>query len=153
MPELTVSMPAYNTARYIGRAIESVLQQAGVDLELIVVDDASEDNTAEVALSFKDPRVKLFTNEINRGISYCHNLVIKRSISPYIAHVDSDDVIVPHALQRMIQRLKSDPRIGQVHCYHVEIADDGTMSTEPFHVRRNRFSKAGLSIWTINENC
>ena len=53
MPELTVSMPAYNKGKYIGKAIEGVLRQEGVDFELIVVDDGSEDDTAEVVQSFK----------------------------------------------------------------------------------------------------
>lgn len=141
MPELTVSMPAYNTAKYIRRAIESVLDQTGIDFELIVVDDASQDNTAAVVLSFKDPRVKLLTNKINRGIPYCHNLVIKQSTSPFIAHVDSDDLILPHAFQKLVQKLKSHPNIGQVHCYYLEITDDGRMTSEPFETRKQRFQK------------
>ncbi|MGH7908453.1 MAG: glycosyltransferase family 2 protein [Thermodesulfobacteriota bacterium] len=63
MPELTVSIPAYNTGKYIGEAIESVLRQEGVDFELIVVDDGSEDDTAEVVQSFKDPRIRLIKNK------------------------------------------------------------------------------------------
>jgi colanic acid/amylovoran biosynthesis glycosyltransferase len=125
MPELTVSMPAYNTGKYIGEAIESVLRQEGVDFELIVVDDGSEDNTAEVVRSFKDPRIRLISNEKNMGIAYCHNLVIEQSISPFIAHVDSDDMVLPGALQKMVDMLKSSPNIGQVHCKYNVIDKDG----------------------------
>ena len=139
MPELTVSMPAFNTARYIRVAIESVLRQTGIDLELIVVDDASQDDTGEVVRSFKDSRVKLLTNRINRGISYCHNLVIQRSASPFIAHVDSDDLILPHALQKMVGELKGDPKIGQAHCYFFDIDENGRATPEALLLRRESF--------------
>ena len=139
MPELVVSMPAYNTERYIGEAIESVLRQTGVDFELFVVDDGSQDNTRKVALSFKDPRVKVFRNSRNRGISFCHNRVISESASPFIAHVDSDDLVLPHALNRMVAALKSDAHIGQAHCYFFDIDEQGKATREA--VRKERFLK------------
>ena len=55
-PELTVSMPAYNTGKFITQAIKSVLDQNGVNLELIVVDDCSDDNTLQIIRSIDDPR-------------------------------------------------------------------------------------------------
>ncbi len=120
MPELTVSMPARNTSRFIGEAISSVLSERDVDLELIVVDDASGDDTAGVASSFGDPRLKLIRNPVRRGISGCHNIVIENSRAPFIAHVDSDDVILPGALVKMLDALRSSPKAGQAHCnYHV----------------------------------
>ncbi|MGH7901530.1 MAG: glycosyltransferase [Thermodesulfobacteriota bacterium] len=127
MPELTVSMPAFNTGKYIGEAIESVLRQEGVDFELIVVDDGSQDNTAEVVQSFKAPRIQLIRNEKNMGIGYCHNLVIEQSESPFIAHVDSDDMVLPGAFKKMIETLTRSPRIGQAHCDFTVIDEDGTV--------------------------
>jgi glycosyltransferase involved in cell wall biosynthesis len=141
MPELTVSMPAYNTEKYIGDAIKSVLRQTGVDLELIIVDDGSQDNTQEVALSLEDPRVKLITNKANRGISYCHNQVIRASDSRFIAHVDSDDLVLPGAFRRIVTEFKSDPRIGQVHCYFFEVDEDGKVTREAFRARRKGLLK------------
>jgi glycosyltransferase involved in cell wall biosynthesis len=141
MPELTVSMPAYNTARYIVAAIQSVLRQTGIEFELIVVDDASQDDTGAAVLSIKDPRVKLLTNTVNRGIAYCHNLVIKQSASPFIAHVDSDDLVLPHAFEKMVKELKSDPKIGQVHCYFFDVDEDGTMTLDALRARRESFLK------------
>lgn len=141
MPELTVSMPAYNTVKYIREAIRSILRQTGIDFELIVVDDASHDGTGIAVLSFNDPRVRLLTNKTNRGIAYCHNLVIKQSTSPFIAHVDSDDVVMPQAFEKMLKALKSDPKIGQVHCYFFGIDEDGKMTREAFRARRERFLK------------
>jgi glycosyltransferase involved in cell wall biosynthesis len=136
MPELTVSMPAYNTGKYIGQTIQTVLRQTGVDFELIIVDDGSQDDTQTIARSFEDPRVKLLINPANRGISHCHNRVIRASDSRFIAHVDSDDLVLPGAFRRIMTELKSDPRIGQVHCYFFEVDEDGKVTREAFRARR-----------------
>ena len=69
MSELTVSMPAFNSGRYIKEAINSVLRQDGVDFELIVIDDGSHDNTAEIANSIADTRIRLIKNIQNMGIA------------------------------------------------------------------------------------
>ena len=59
------------------------------------------------------------------GIGYCHNQVIRESHSIYIAHVDSDDAVLPGALQKMVRKLESDPELGQVHCHWFEIDAEG----------------------------
>ncbi len=139
MPTLTVSMPAYNTEKFIRESIESVLRQKEVDFELVVVDDASSDNTAEIVKSFQDPRVRLLRNHKNMGIGYCHNQVIRQSESIFIAHVDSDDVVLPGAFQKMVQKLQSDPELGQVHCHWIQIDEEGKLSRESFHSLRKMF--------------
>jgi glycosyltransferase involved in cell wall biosynthesis len=143
MTELTVSMPAYNTGEYIGEAIESVLRQEGVDFELIVVDDGSKDDTAEVVLSFNDPRIRLIRNEKNMGIAYCHNLVIEKSASPFIAHVDSDDIVLPGAFRKMVDTLKSSPRIGQAHCHYLSIDKDGKLARDKFGIGKKTSINTG----------
>ncbi len=139
MAELTVSMPAYNTERFIEGAIESVLRQKGVDYELIVVDDGSQDGTAEVVQSFDDARVRLIRNESRMGIAYCHNRVIEHSRSPFIAHVDSDDMLLPGALAKMVEKLKSSPDIGQAHCHFFDVDEQGRTTREAFRKRRRWF--------------
>ena len=141
MPELTVSMPAYNSQKYVKQAIESVLRQEGVDFELIVVDDGSTDDTAAVVESFKDRRLTLIRNTKNRGIAYCHNLVIDRSHSPFIAHVDSDDLVLAGAFQKLLAALQSSPTIGQAHCYFFDIDEHGRITRKAFRQRREVFRK------------
>jgi glycosyltransferase involved in cell wall biosynthesis/GT2 family glycosyltransferase len=136
MPELTVSMPAYNTGKYIREAIQSVLRQEGVDFELIVVDDGSLDNTPEVVQSFKDPRIRLIRNRKNMGIAYCHNLVIEQSRSPFIAYVDSDDLVLPDAFRKMVNEVKGSSNIGQAHCYYFIVDEDGRATRDAFRGRR-----------------
>jgi glycosyltransferase involved in cell wall biosynthesis len=132
-------MPAFNSVRYIGAAIESVLAQTGVDFELIVVDDGSADDTAGVVRGFKDPRIKLLVNGRNRGISFSHNLVLAHSTAPFVAHVDSDDLVLPGAFMTMLQAMESDPRVGQAHCYFREIDGSGAAAQSHPRARRSRF--------------
>lgn len=131
-------MPAFNTARYIGAALESVLAQRGVEFEVIVVDDGSTDGTADAVRAFKDPRVRLISNGSNRGISYCHNLVLAQSRAPFIAHVDSDDIVFPGAFATMLSAISGDPTIGQAHCYFYEIDESGVATEAAMRARRAR---------------
>jgi glycosyltransferase involved in cell wall biosynthesis len=139
MPELTVAMPAYNTARYIKEAIASVLRQQEVDFELIVVDDGSEDSTTELVRTFDDRRVRLLRNDRRRGIGFCHNVIIRESRAPFIAHVDSDDVVrKAGAFAKLLQKIRSSERIGQVHCYHFPIDAQGRVTRHAFREASKR---------------
>jgi glycosyltransferase involved in cell wall biosynthesis len=128
-PEVTVSMPARNVEGFIVPAIRSVLAQEGVALEVIVVDDASEDGTAAAAASVGDPRVRLLRNVTRRGIGACHNRVLHESEAPFVAHVDSDDFIVPWALRRR-------PGAAQAYANHVLVEEDGSLSEDAYSVQR-----------------
>lgn len=133
MPQLTVSMPAYNTNKYIKQAIESVFRQEDVDFELIVVDDGSADNTSEIVKSFNDPRITLIRNEKRRGIGYCHNLAIKNSKADFIIQVDSDDVVInKFAFKKSLNLLQSSNKIGQTHCYFAVINEAGRTTIDSF---------------------
>jgi len=139
MPEVTIAMPARNAARFVGDAVSSVLRQEGVELEVVVVDGGSEDDTAAVVSRFADPRVRLLRNERRRGIGYCHNRVIAESASPFIAHVDSDDVILPGALRKLVNALRAHPEAGQSHCYDVDVDEALRISKSAVEQRRNHF--------------
>ncbi|MGV7224178.1 MAG: glycosyltransferase family 2 protein [Nitrospinales bacterium] len=139
MSELTVSMPAFNSGQYIKEAINSVLGQDGVDFELIVIDDGSNDNTAEIANSFADARIRLIINRQNMGIAHCHNLVIEQCKSTFIAHVDSDDIVLPGAFKRMLKELKSNNNISYVHCNYTFIDDSGQTTNKTSLSGRKRF--------------
>jgi succinoglycan biosynthesis protein ExoO len=90
-PAVSVIIPAYNAGKYVGEAIASVLAQTVQDFEIIVVDDGSADNTADVVSGFADPRIRLLKNEINRGPSYSRNRAMAESSGKWIAVLDADD--------------------------------------------------------------
>ena len=100
LPLISVVIPAYNHERYIGAAIESVLEQSCPDLELIVVDDGSTDRTGEVIQGYTDSRLHYYHQEnqdayttINRGISLARGR--------YIAILNSDDIYTPERLETL----------------------------------------------------
>ena len=103
-PEITVTMPAYNRADLIARAIESVQSQTMSSWELVIVDDGSTDATLEIARGYakSDRRIKIFQNEHNLGIGKTRNHALMRSTGRFITPLDSDDWYQPPRLERML---------------------------------------------------
>jgi succinoglycan biosynthesis protein ExoO len=103
-PEITVTMPAFNRADLIVRAIESVQSQTLKSWELVIVDDGSTDATLEIAQRYADcdRRIKVFQNERNLGIGKTRNHALMRSTGRFITPLDSDDWYQPPRLERML---------------------------------------------------
>lgn len=100
-PRVSVVIPAYNHERFVGAAVESVLQQSFADLELIVIDDGSRDRTGEVVRGYDDSRISYYFQEnqdayntINRGLGLARG--------DFIAILNSDDVYTPDRLERLL---------------------------------------------------
>jgi len=111
-PQVSVIIPAYNQANYLGEAIQSVLNQTFLDFELIVVNDASPDNTADVIDQFRDPRLKCILHPENRGLAATRNTGIRASRGEFIAFLDADDIFHPQKLETHIKFLKFHPEIA-----------------------------------------
>lgn len=112
-PVVSVLMTAYNRERYVGAAIESVLAQTYGDFELIVVDDCSQDGTAEVARGYaRDPRVRVLMNERNLGDYPNRNNAARYARGTFLKYQDSDDLMYPHCLATMVGPLMAEPRAG-----------------------------------------
>lgn len=109
MPSVSVLVAAYHVEDYLERCIESLVGQTFDDLEVIVVDDASTDGTAEVAAAFeaRDPRVRLIRHGENRGAGGARNTALDAATGEWIAFVDGDDWMVDHALERIHARCVS----------------------------------------------
>ncbi|MBK5570213.1 glycosyltransferase family 2 protein [Ensifer sp. SSB1] len=101
-PEVSFVVAAYNAADTIRRAVLSALAQENVDLEVIVVDDCSADNTCAVVEEIADPRVRLLRLEKNRGPGGARNAGLEAARGTWIAILDADDTISPRRLSRMI---------------------------------------------------
>ncbi len=122
---VTIAMPARNVAPYIGAALDSVLQPGDVSLEVVVIDDASDDNTFAVATRHADARVRVLRNEVRRGIGWCHNRILHEARTPFLMHVDADDVVLPGAIPRMVAALAAAPRAAQAYCDFYTTPPDG----------------------------
>ncbi len=113
-PLVSIVMPAYNGERFIGKAIQSVLNQSYENWELVIVDDCGTDHTIEIARSFQDSRIKILSNVKNEGIAYSRNKAIENSHGEYIAILDDDDMALPDRLKLQVAFLEDHPNISVV---------------------------------------
>jgi glycosyltransferase involved in cell wall biosynthesis len=121
MPKASVVIPSYNHSAYIHAAVSSVLSQSETDLELIVVDDGSTDDSLDVLSRFSDPRLHVLS-QTNQGAHAAINRGLQAAQGDYLAILNSDDVYHPQRLQKAISVLENDTRIGLVGS-HIEIID------------------------------
>jgi hypothetical protein len=112
-PDVSVIMPTYNRARWIGRSIASVLSQDSVDLELLIIDDGSTDGTERVVAQFDDCRVHYFRQD-NQGVSAARNVGLQRARGQYVAFLDADDVYFDGALRDLASVLDRHSDVGFV---------------------------------------
>lgn len=112
-PLVSVIIPNYNYAGYICQAIESVLAQTYENVEVIVVDDESKDNSLEVLSAYGD-RIRVIAQK-NAGVAVARNSGVTNSSGEMVAFLDADDVWLPEKLERQIEKMASDERIGLVH--------------------------------------
>ena len=128
MPRVSVLLPTYNGSRTIGRAIESVLSQTASDLELVVVNDASVDDTVRECMRAArgDARLRNVTNPRNLHICCSLNRGIEESSGEFIARIDDDDEWCdPAKLQKQLQLFDADRRLGLVGTWATLVDQDG----------------------------
>jgi len=136
--KVSVVVPCYNQARFLGEAIQSVLSQGYTDFEIIVVDDGSKDGTKEVASGYarKNSRVRLIRQE-NRGLASARNRGLAEAHGEYVVFLDSDDRLVGEALEVGVRELEAHPRCAFVSGICRKITADGSIvpGWEQFRVR------------------
>lgn len=124
-PLVSVVMPAYNAEKYIEFAIESVLRQTYANLELIIIEDCSTDNTYQVIQNYQDKRIKILKNDRNMGIAYSTNKGIGASQGEYIALLDDDDIAVENRLEMQVKYLRQHREIDILGGHSAKIDDKG----------------------------
>ena len=112
-PAVSIVLPVYNCPEYVGEAIESMLAQAFLDYEMIVIDDGSQDDTLSVVKRYSDPRIRVLT-QANRGLAGTLNRGIGLARGRYVARQDQDDVSMPERLAKQVGFLDSHPECGLV---------------------------------------
>lgn len=119
-------MTSYNREQYISAAIESVIKSTYLNWELIIVDDASRDETVKIVESYviKDPRIKLYKNDVNLGDYPNRNKAANYASGKYIKYIDADDMVYPHGIELMVSYMEKFPEAGW-----------GVMSNPEDHVR------------------
>ena len=103
---VSIIMPSYNTAKFISKTIESVLEQTYKNWELLIVDDCSTDNTDEIVSKYDDDRIIYLKNKKNSGAAVSRNKALKNAKGKWIAFLDSDDLWYPTKLEEQIKYMK-----------------------------------------------
>ena len=168
-PTVSVVIPTHNRAHLIGWTIQSVLNQTYQDFEIIVVDDASSDNTEEIVSNIKDDRIRYIRHEKNKGAPAARNTGIKAAKGEYIAFQDSDDEWLPQKLEKQMKVFENvPPKVGIVYTgffrivdgkkeyipyswvtqkegnIHKELLKGSFIATPSIVVRKECFEKAGM---------
>lgn len=142
LPGISVIIPTYNSARYIGSCIQSVLGQTFQDFEIIVVDDCSSDDTVRIVMEMaqRDGRIRLTRHAVNSGAaSEPRNTGLRLSRGKYIGFLDSDDMYTPTALAELIS-VAEQWRADVVHTEQVLFPENQTIDVTP-QTRFTTFSK------------
>jgi glycosyltransferase involved in cell wall biosynthesis len=114
LPKVSICIPTYNTARYLPFAIDSVLQQAYTDFELVICDDGSTDNTPEICGSYDDARIRYIRLAGKSGQAGNFNRCLKEARSELVTILHADDYLLPGFLEDRVGRLDRDPELGFV---------------------------------------
>ncbi|HDZ5086890.1 TPA: glycosyltransferase family 2 protein [Campylobacter jejuni] len=110
MPQLSIIIPLFNSCDFISRALQSCINQTLRDIEILVIDDKSQDNSLSIALEFakKDPRIKVFQNDENLGTFASRNWGVLHSSSDFVMFLDSDDFLALNACEIVFDKIKQD---------------------------------------------
>ena len=109
---VSVLMPAYNCEKYVRQAIECILNQTYTNIELLIADDASKDNTRKVIDSYRDPRIKRFHNNENIGYLKTWNKLISKAKGDYITFLDADDTCELNRIVILVSEFEKNPELG-----------------------------------------
>ena len=126
-PLISVIMPLYNAERFVGESIENVLRQTVGDFELIVIDDASTDASAEIARAYaaKDDRIVLMHNELNSGAARTRNRALDAARGKFITFMDADDLCSPERFAKQLAFFERHPQTDICGSYYTMFGTRG----------------------------
>ncbi len=128
LPLVSVIIPNYNYARYLSEAVESVINQTYTNVEIVVVDDGSQDDSKEILDSYGKRINSIFQQ--NQGVAAARNNGVKVSGGEFIAFLDADDAWLPAKIEKQIEMFAGDHELGMVHAGVVEIDGKGNKICE-----------------------
>jgi glycosyltransferase involved in cell wall biosynthesis len=148
--KISIGLSFFNARRTIVDAVRSVFAQTYQDWELILVDDGSSDGSAEIVKQIDDPRVRLYCDGVNRGISARLNQIATLAQGEFLARTDADDLLHPERIARQIEFLVENPSIDAIDTATYTVDDDltplGIRGDEPLDCRPEVVLRNGLLI-------
>lgn len=139
-PRVSVVIPTFNRGKVIERSIRSVINQTFQDIEIIIVDDCSTDDTRDIVAGFKDKRIKYICHKQNKGGAVARNTGINAARGEFIAFQDSDDVWVNEKLEKQMQVMSTASN------------DVGVVFTSYLLIKNNRVSRVPRNITDLNSS-
>jgi sugar O-acyltransferase (sialic acid O-acetyltransferase NeuD family) len=145
LPKVSVAISSFNYGRFLRDCIQSALSQPGVDLDVVVVDDASTDDSVEIAEQFAaaDPRVRVIAHATNQGHIATFNEALAAVRGDYVVKLDSDDMLAPDALARAADVFERNPSVGLVYGNPLTFTDEIPADS--------RALVSGVKIWPGHE--
>ncbi|NJO77647.1 MAG: glycosyltransferase [Cyanobacteria bacterium RM1_2_2] len=147
MPKVSIVLPSYNYARYLDERIQSLLNQTYTDFELLIVDDASTDNSVEVINQYvHDSRVRTHFFEQNSGLPYKRwNDGADLAQGEYILFAGADDSCEPTLIEKLVEKLEQNPTVGIAYCQSMQMDSDGkvgrSLKNRTDELDRNRWAQ------------
>jgi glycosyltransferase involved in cell wall biosynthesis len=145
-PKVSVIIPTYNGKEHLGEAIQSVLDQTYQNFELLVVNDASPDDPAEVMAKFDDPRIRYIVHERNRGVDQARSTGIRSSSGEIVAFLDQDDYYHPEKLEAHVGFYEQHPKVGFTYNARFELNYSAKSIRTIWRPSRN-ITLADLVLW------
>lgn len=124
-------MPAYNASQYLKQAIDSILAQTYTNFEFIIINDGSTDSTESIILSYKDNRIRYFSNPSNLGIVETLNKGIELAKGKYLARMDADDIALPERFVKQFHLMENNPEIAVCGSQAFLINESGIKTEQP----------------------
>jgi glycosyltransferase involved in cell wall biosynthesis len=147
--KVTVVIPAYNAAKHIVEAVESVLTQTHRDFSLIIVNDGSQDDTLSIlnALAAQDPRIRVIDQE-NQGIAGTLNRALREANTDWVLVMHADDIMLPNRIERQIHFIENNPDIKVFSCLAYYVSERGKQFGK---TQSNLFSR-DVFHWYVKNN-
>jgi len=160
-PLISVLIPTFNVENFVEEAIRSIMDQTYKNLEIIIVDDCSTDNTYSILLNLAsiDKRIKLFRNTVNKKIVETLNFAISKANGEYFARMDGDDISLPERIESQYKFLLENPEVDLVGLNVIMINEYGEVIQEEKYlenhediVRASKYVSPILHIWLAKKN-
>jgi glycosyltransferase involved in cell wall biosynthesis len=149
MTKVSVIIPCFNQARYLARAVESVLTQTHPDLEVIIVNDGSTDETETVAARFRSHAAFRYLAQDNRGLPAARNAGLRVATGEYLSFLDADDYLHPDKVASQVRVLEENPALGFVYCDIVSVDEAEQPLPEQYSVADARVALCGNIFFSL----
>ena len=139
MSLISVIIPAYNAEKHIAKCLDSILTSTYKNLEVIVVNDGSTDNTKQVVESFLSDGRLILHNKENGGVSIARNIGLDMASGDYISFIDADDYIDEYFFERLVNQFAINPLVDVSCCRIVQVDENGVKIGKGFTAFENDF--------------